>query len=111
MYKKAQKGQTSVVLFPSRVTPKSGAKSTIAYNAIVRHKGFEFRVPVKKMLDTGDLFFGSSAGNGKRAIVEEYDRDKGIAYSRASISYSDYEDILAVIIDADKAEAQQGAAD
>jgi len=96
-YMKATKGQTSVVLFPSKVSPKPGAKATIAYNAIIRHKGIEFRVPIKQMTDSKELFFGSNAGNGKRAILEEYDRDKQLSYSRATISYGDYEEILGVV--------------
>lgn len=84
------KDSLSILLFKSNAPEKEGAKAVLAFNAIIRVKGYEFRVPVKKMVQSGEYFFGTSR-DGKRVIVEEYDSEKGIAYPRAAIPYSLYE--------------------
>jgi len=88
----------TIVLFDSKVAPKPGAKATIKWNASIHMKnGLEFRVPVKQLTESGEVFFGSSSQNGKRVIAEDYDKEKGISYPRVAIRYNDYEELIEMI--------------
>jgi hypothetical protein len=98
----------SIVLFESKAKPKEGSGSRIKYNATITLKGsgVTFQTAVKELLtgeNKGQLIAGqSSRMNGKRSVINEWDKDKNQSYERMSIPSELYATIIAMIADATK---------
>ena len=100
--------ELSIVLFESKAKPKEGSGSRIKYNATITLKpsGVTFHTAIKELLtgdNKGQLIAGqSSRMNGKRAVINEWDKDSNKSYERMSIPSELYSVIITGIADATK---------
>ena len=93
----------SISLFPLATKPAKGKQSYIKYNARVHFKnsGIQFHMAIREMVEDGSLIAGQQGRMSQhRAVVTEWNAEKGLSYERMAIPDNQYRELMAMVAEA-----------
>ena len=93
----------TISLFPLSTKPAKGKMSYIKYNARVyfKNSGIQFHMAIRELVEDGSLIAGQQGKmNHHRAVVTEWNPDRGISYERLAIPDTQYRELMAMVAEA-----------